>query len=374
MSWRGTSGGIAAARQKHDVVMSPNSHLYFDYYQGDARFEPLANGGLITLERVYSYEPVPDSLTADQAKRILGAQANLWSEYLKTPQAIEYMVWPRALALAEVTWSTHEARDWESFQARLPAALSSLGRLGVAFRIPHVEGLEGDRLTLDDNVTITLSTAMPGAQVRYTTDGTDPTATSALYERPFQISATPQGTRVTARTFTADGRASAPRAATFSRTTYRPADDLLVVEQGIRHLYFQRSVRSVRFIDTLSGARESKVTSVALQPADTAERYAVRMTGYLRVPDDALYEFALSSDDGSNFEIGGQVVVNNDGLHGDEERTGMIALRKGLHPFVVRYFQGGGGTSLALRYRRNAAQAWQIVPESWHVQAALPVR
>jgi hexosaminidase len=281
---------------------------------------------------------------------------------------------PRALALAELPRSTHQARDWVSFLARIPPALRTLGRRGVAFRIPHVEGLEGDRLTLDDNVTITLSTAMPGAQVRYTTDGTDPTATSALYERPFQISATPQGTRVTARTFTADGRASAPRAATFTRTTYRPADDLLVVEQGIRHLYFQRSVRSVRSIDTLSGARESKVTSVALQPADTAERYAVRMTGYLRVPDDALYEFALSSDDGSNFEIGGQVVVNNDGLHGDEERTGMIALRKGLHPFVVRYFQGGGGASLALRYRRNAAQAWQIVPESWHVQAALPVR
>ena len=370
MSWRGTSGGIAAARQDHDVVMTPNSHLYFDYYQGDARFEPLAIGGLVTLERVYSYEPVPDSLTAEQSKHILGAQANLWTEYLKTPQSVEYMLWPRALALAELTWSSREARDWQSFQARLPGALRSLGRLGVAYRVPHVEGLDGDRLTLDDNVTISLSTAMPDAQVRYTTDGTDPTANSRLYERPFRVDVSPQGTRVTARAFTTDGRSSAPRAATFTRTAYRPADDLTVVEQGLRHLFFERPVRSVQVIDTLSGGREAKVNDVALRPMDTTERYAVKMTGYLRVPDDALYEFALSSDDGSNLEIGERVVVNNDGLHGDEERTGMIALRTGLHPIAVRYFNAGGGASLRLRYRAGDGE-WKAVPGSWYVQAAL---
>jgi hexosaminidase len=370
MSWRGTSGGIAAARENHDVVMSPNSHLYFDYYQGDARFEPLAIGGLSTLERVYSYEPVPDSLTPDQAKHILGAQANLWTEYLKTPQALEYMVWPRALALAEVTWSTREARDWQSFQARLPGALRALGRLGVSYRIPHVEGLEGDRLTLDDGVTITLTTAMPDAEIRYTVDGSDPTRASPVYQRPFRVTVTEQGARVTARAFTTDGRSSAPRAATFTRTTYRPADQAIVVEQGIRHLYSERSVRSVRAIDSLPAPQESKVANVALRPTDKVERYAVRMSGYLRVPSDALYEFALSSDDGSNLEVGERVVVNNDGLHGDEEKTGMIALRAGLHPFVVRYFQGGGGASLSLRYRVGAGE-WKPVPDSWFVQAAL---
>jgi hexosaminidase len=226
-------------------------------------------------------------------------------------------------------------------------------------------------LTLNDNVTITLLKAMPDAEVRYTTDGTDPTTSSAKYDRPFRITAIQQGTRVTARAFTTDGRSSAPSASTFTRTTHRPADDLIVVEQGIRHLYFERSVRSVRSIDTLSGPRESKVATVALQPTDTVERYAVKMTGYLRVPDDGLYEFALSSDDGSSLEIGEQVVVNNDGLHGDEEKTGMIALRRGLHPFVVRYFNGGGGASLALRYRRNSNEAWTPVPDSWFVQAAL---
>lgn len=373
MSWRGTSGGIAAAREGHDVIMSPNSHLYFDYYQGDARFEPLAIGGFSPMERVYNYEPVPDSLTPAQAVHILGAQANLWTEYLKTPQAVEYMVWPRALALAEVTWSSREARDWESFSARLPAALRSLGRLGVAYRIPHVDGLDGDRLTLDDQVTIALRTSMPDAVVRYTTDGTDPTQASPVYQRPFRVSVSASGTTVTARAFTTEGRASAPRAATYTQTSYRPADRLTVVEQGVRHLYYETPVRSVRAIDTLPGARESMVPNVALRPTDRAERYAVKMTGYLRVPADAMYEFALSSDDGSNMEVGGRVIVDNDGLHGDEERTGMIALRAGLHPFIVRYFQGGGGASLSLRYRIGNG-AWQPVPDGWLVQAALTGR
>ena len=374
MSWRGTSGGIAAAREGHDVIMSPNSPLYFDHYQGDARFEPLAIGGFNPLQRVYSYEPVPDSLTTDQAKHILGAQANMWTEYLKTPDAVEYMLWPRALALAELTWSSREARDWESFRARLPQALRSLGRLGVAYRIPHVDGLEADRLTLEDNATIALSTAMPDAEIRYTTDGTDPTTSSTRYERPFRVTVTPQGRRVTARAFTATGRSSAPRAATFTRTTHRPSDKLVIVQPGLRYLYYERSVRTVRAIDTLPPTREAMVPGVGRKGDETSERYALKLSGYVNVPQDGMYEFALSSDDGSNLEIGERVVVDNDGLHGDEQRTGMIALRKGLHPIVARYFQGGGGASLSVRYRLSEKDPWVPVPDSWFVLAALPVR
>jgi hexosaminidase len=333
--------------------MSPNSPLYFDHYQGEARFEPLAIGGFNPLQQVYAYEPVPDSLTPDQAKHILGAQANLWTEYLKTPEALEYMLWPRALALAEVTWSSREARDWESFAARLPDALRALDRLGVSYRVPTVDGLDGDRLTLASTVDVTLRSLLPDADVRYTTDGSDPTTSSQKYERPFRLGVSPQGT---------------------TQTTHRPADDLVVVQEGLSYQYFETSVRSVRRIDSLPQTREAIVKRVERKGDETAERYALRLSGYLRVPGDGLYEFALSSDDGSNLEIGGRVVVNNDGLHGDEERTGMIALRKGLHPIIVRYFQGGGGASLALRYRRTEKEPWKPVPDQWFVLAALPVR
>jgi hexosaminidase len=136
MSWRGTEGGIAAARLGHDVVMTPNSHVYFDHYQGDPEQEPLAIGGFTPLEKVYAFEPVPAELTDEEARHVLGAQANVWTEYIRTPEHVEYMAYPRALALAEVLWSPADARDWTGFTVRLRGALLRLSALGVNFRSP----------------------------------------------------------------------------------------------------------------------------------------------------------------------------------------------------------------------------------------------
>ena len=112
MSWRGESGGIEAAQQKHDVIMTPTTYCYFDYYQSDHPDEPLAIGGLLTLKKVYSYNPIPEELTSEEAKCILGVQGNLWSEYIKTYDKVEYMVYPRATALAEVGWSKLEHKNF----------------------------------------------------------------------------------------------------------------------------------------------------------------------------------------------------------------------------------------------------------------------
>jgi len=119
MSWRGTEGGIAAAKQFHDVVMSPGEYCYLDHYQADPATEPLAFGGLTTLEKVYSFEPLPEALNATEAKHILGAQCNLWTEYITTPEYLEYMAYPRAIALAEVNWSSKQNRNWADFSRRM---------------------------------------------------------------------------------------------------------------------------------------------------------------------------------------------------------------------------------------------------------------
>ena len=133
MSWRGIKGGIEAARQLHDVVMTPTSSLYLDYYQFDAKKEPLAIGGFLPLEKVYAYEPTPDSLTEEQGKHILGAQANLWSEYMTTGEQVEYMVFPRACALSELVWSPKSKRDFKDFKGRLSVHRQRLGYLGVHY-------------------------------------------------------------------------------------------------------------------------------------------------------------------------------------------------------------------------------------------------
>ena len=119
MSWRGTSGGIAAAKQKHDVIMAPNSHVYLDYYQCEPDGQPLGIGGYLPLEKVYSYNPLPEELTPEEQKFILGIQGNVWTEYISTPEHIEYMAYPRAFAIAEIGWTPERLKDFDDFLARL---------------------------------------------------------------------------------------------------------------------------------------------------------------------------------------------------------------------------------------------------------------
>ncbi len=131
MSWRGEAGGIAAARAGHDVVMAPTDFTYLDYYQSRDPGEPLAIGGFVPVEKVYLFEPVPKELTPDEARHVLGAQAQLWTEYLPAPRDVEYMAWPRLAALAEVVWSPRESRSWDGFAERLREHARRLEALDV---------------------------------------------------------------------------------------------------------------------------------------------------------------------------------------------------------------------------------------------------
>lgn len=126
MSWRGEEGGIAAAKQKHDVIMTPGNWCYFDHYQDTSKTEPMAIGGLTPVREVYAYEPLPAQLSADETKFVLGAQANVWTEYILTAQQVEYMVYPRACALAEVVWSPKEKRNYPDFLQRMEQHLKRL--------------------------------------------------------------------------------------------------------------------------------------------------------------------------------------------------------------------------------------------------------
>ena len=182
MSWRGESGGIAAAKQHHDVVMTPNSYLYFDYYQSlDKDNEPLAIGGYLPLETVYSYEPMPKELTADEARHIIGVQANIWTEYMPTFKQMQYMALPRMAALSEVQWSQPALKDYTSFTNRLTEFTHLYDRLGYNY----AKHLYNVAIHVDsDNkwreILIHMTTA-GNAEIRYTLDGTEPTANSALY-------------------------------------------------------------------------------------------------------------------------------------------------------------------------------------------------
>jgi hexosaminidase len=186
MSWRGEAGGIAAARMNHNVVMTPGSPVYFDQYQGDPVTEPLAIGGFNTLKKVYDYEPIPSELNPEQAKFVLGAQANLWAEYITTPAHVEYMVLPRMLALAEVVWSPKESRDWNSFNERLQSQFRVFDQKGLQYSKGNFK-VNIKPSSRNNHLFVTLSTEAYKGKVYYTLNGEQPGLQSEVYSHPIKI-------------------------------------------------------------------------------------------------------------------------------------------------------------------------------------------
>lgn len=188
MSWRGEAGGIEAAKQHHDVIMTPNTYLYFDYYQTkDIEDEPLAIGGYVPVDMVYNYEPVPASLTPEEKEYIIGVQANHWSEYFPTFSQLQYMALPRWAALAEIQWTMPEKKNYENFLARMPHMMDIYSLEGYNYA-KHILNIHAEFVTnpVNKTVDVTLS-SVDNADIHYTLDGSEPTAASAKYTGPLKI-------------------------------------------------------------------------------------------------------------------------------------------------------------------------------------------
>ena len=189
MSWRGEAGGLKAAGLGHDVVMTPNSYCYWDYYQStDVKNEPFAIGGYVPVELMYSYEPYPADMQEEERRHILGVQANMWTEYISTPEHLEYMLLPRLAALSEVQWCQPENKDWNRFLAGMDELCEHYGRMGYRYA-EHVFGVSGYVEAGSQCAMLTLKT-QDDSPILYTLDGTDPDMNSMVYEGPLEISST----------------------------------------------------------------------------------------------------------------------------------------------------------------------------------------
>ncbi|MDO4708152.1 MAG: family 20 glycosylhydrolase [Porphyromonadaceae bacterium] len=184
MSWRGEAGGIEAAQSGHDVIMTPNGYLYLDYYQAPAEHEPRAIGGFVSLEKVYSYDPTPSVLTQEQKRHVLGVQANLWTEYIESPEHMQYMYFPRALALAEIAWTPQQKRDYEDFRLRATRQVEQLRSRGISTYPLTGISTSVETSVANKSIALTLRAEQAPVDIRYTTDGTEPTSQSKLYTGP----------------------------------------------------------------------------------------------------------------------------------------------------------------------------------------------
>ena len=187
MSWRGEKGGIEAARQQHNVIMTPNTYLYFDYRQSKSTEEPLNIGGYLPLKTVYNYNPVSAELSDAYKKYIVGVQANIWTEFMKTPEKVLYMILPRMLALSEVAWTEPALKNETDFmENRIPWHLGKIDRDGLMYRVPEPIGIN-DTTIFTDKYTVDLKIPVHGAKIYYTLDGYIPQTFDFQYKDKFDI-------------------------------------------------------------------------------------------------------------------------------------------------------------------------------------------
>ena len=361
MSWRGELGGIEAAMSKHYVVMSPNASNYFDHYQGTDN-EPLAIGGLTTLKEVYHYQPIPTELDTSYHNYILGSQANLWTEYIPTEEHAEYMLFPRLCALAENLWTKPEKQNWKDFLVRMDQFYPYFDLWDVNYRINPPEGFEKINQTLEDEVVIELKNDIPSSIIYYTLDGNEPTSDAFQYGKPISIKLD-SAVKLKAITMLLNGKSSNVVSAFFEKLKYMPSLKTKSYGAGVSYLYYEGEFSSAQKLNKPE-IYNGVVSNIRLPEDRISNFFAVAYSGYLKVPEDDVYTFHLTSDDGSILYIHGKPVVDNDGFHWSETKKGKIALKKGLHPFKLNFFQGKYGHNLSLKVEYGDTEKQQI-PDNW---------
>ncbi len=334
MYWRGwvPDAPIKAAQNHNDVIMSPTSHCYFDYLPDNT-----------TLEKMYGFNPIPEKLTGHDAKRIIGVQANIWTEWIPTVSRLDYQTMPRMLALAEVGWA--KSTSYDDFNSRVSHHYRRMDELKINYRLPDLPALR-ENVVFIDKETLTLEKPTAVTEIRYTTDGSTPTAASTLYNDPITVD---NSTTFKVLTLGVGGRAGNTYTLKYDKQTYSPS--VTPAFNGIKCRYFEgNSFNSVK--DTVSAKfiRQAIVNEITIPSFCREESYALKFTTYIEVPEDGIYTFYQASDDGAVLRVDDRIVIDHDGFKGSNEVRGQIALQKGSHFLELSYFEAGGGNSVTLQF------------------------
>jgi hexosaminidase len=341
MSWRGEEGGIAAATLGHDAIMTPGVNgMYLDYYQGDSKIEPVTIGGYAPLEKTYGYDPVPDTLVSTgKARFIRGVQCNVWSEYLYTTDLMEYRIYPRILALSEIAWTQPENKDYRDFERRVNNAYVRLDGHGIHYHIPQPEQPGGscNFVAFTDRASLEFTTTRP-VRVVYTTDGSEPTPESTVYQSPVEF--TESGT-LKIRSVLPSGKMSPVRTVTVEKQTLAPAAAVEIATPGLQvqtapgRFFRSTDIRNIQNWK-VSVIRELRELTAGISPQDILRNtnpYASVATGYVDIPEDGVYYF---SSDLEEVWVDGKLLISNQGetkRFSRHDRS--VALARGLHPFKV---------------------------------------
>lgn len=351
MSWRGETGGIAAAKLKHEVVMTPAEFLYFNAAQSNPELEGVPNLTITNLEKVYQYNPIPKELNEADQKYIKGVEACLWSEHLYSEKlAIERLL-PRVLALSEIAWLSNEEKNWNHFQQKLSKHLSFLDRQKIDYYIPPPTS-KGLNTFVENTTSISLEAPAKGGKIYYTLDGSPPSINATLYDSLIVIK---EDCTLKAINILPSGKGSAIFEKKFWKIKYVDATNLTEPKKGISLSYYKGGITQLSDFDQMKTLKKTEIVSNFKMPEDMPkDKFGLKYNGYIKIPSDGIYTFFTNSDDGSGLYINDEMVVDNDGTHGMEIKKGEVALRAGFHKLGVSFFENTGGEGFNVRMQAPA--------------------
>jgi hexosaminidase len=349
MYWRSwvPQAPVKAAKSGNNVIMTPGNPLYFD-----------SPADIHSLKNIYNFSVVPAALNAEEAKFIMGAQANNWTEYIPSENRAEFMYMPRMTALAERLWS--KQLDYSSYRRRLLQHYPRLDALNINYRLPDLTGFTEQNVFIDKAV-LRVKKELPSLKIRYTLDGSIPVVTSPVLPESYTITK-PQTIKMAA--FNERGVRGEIYTVQYRKETYAKPVAANETKEGLNTSYYKRYFKSATLLpaqkaDSLFVARDFNVPVSIKAPS-----FGLQYEGYINIPETGIYSFYLTCDDGGILYIGEKVIVNNDGLHSAIQKTGQAALQKGWHPIRLLFIEGGGGYKLELKYSKGNNSA-QDIPGSW---------
>ena len=329
MWWRSWAPNAPKETTSHgnNLICTPNGEFYLDYDE-DGK----------SIGKIYNFNTELDGLSAEEQQRVLGVQGNLWTEWVPTRERMFHMAFPRMIAVAELGWSSKENKCLDDFKTRLSKHFALLQKMNVTYRIPDLTGFYNTNVFVDE-AKVKVNCADPSAVIRYTTDGSIPQNDSKLYTGEFTIDKT---TDFTFRTFDKNGRKGDMTKCRFIKEEMAPAVAGKDLKPGLSAEWHEYTGADCAGIEAAPVNGCYEVSEVAI-PDSVSGNIGLIITGYIEVPADGIYTFALLSDDGSYLKLDGNMVVDNDKEHSPREVIGQHAMKKGLHQLYVRYFDHNGG-------------------------------
>ena len=331
MSWTGEAGGIAAAKQHHNVIMTPQTTgNYFDHYQSSSPQEPVSFGRYATLPETYNYDPVSKQLSPDEQKYVIGTQGNLWTEYVPTIAKMQYQIFPRVFALSEVAWAKPENKDYTNFATvRLAKHFARLDAMDYNYRVPTALPVI-DTIVFGPQFVYSLASVVPGAKIFYTLNGRDPLDTDLQYDGPitFYVPAN-EKRELRTRVITPSGRRSiATRTEMVNRQLNAPVN-YTGNTPGLKYKLVKGSFSSPDQLEHTMPTDSATTLKLDAEQFKTANpNFGVTYSGYINVPADGAYNFSVASYPNTQLFIDGEKLT---------ETEYMIPLAKGYHSIRVDY-------------------------------------